>query len=206
MPNTCWLVQCHCILLNQPQRHDVFMEIISLQTGRKYSISLTHSGWDKMDTVLEMSSGQMMAWRWTGDKSIIRTNHSLVLLTHTCIAQLPWVKPVLFNSLVESLCHLQKLVDQGWGAVSYSSLSITPVKIYSSSYLVKRWFPMLNFYLNLTRKQTFSIIMDICQVKLSQNEDICWVDFYLSNTQAWERNSTPPLPSPILSYCIINIA
>ena len=62
--------------------------------------------------------------------------------------------------------------DRGWGAVSYSSLSITQVKIYSSSYLIKRLFPCLNFYLNLTRKQKFTIIMDFCQVKLSQNQDI----------------------------------
>ena len=59
----------------------------------------------------------------------------------------------------------------GWGAVSYSSLSITQVKIYSSSYLIKRWFQLLNFYLNLTRKKKFTIIMDFCQVELSQNEN-----------------------------------
>ena len=46
------------------------------------------------------------------------------------------------------------------------------VKIYSSSYLIKRWFPVLNFYLNWTRRQKFAIITDFCQVKLSQNIDI----------------------------------
>ena len=35
----------------------------------------------------------------------------------------------------------------GWGAVSYSSLSITQVKIYSSSYLIKHWSPCLIFTL-----------------------------------------------------------
>ena len=70
------------------------------------------------------------------------------------------------------LCFvLSWIYHQGWGAVSYSSLSITQVKIYSSSYLIKRWFHLLNFHLNLTRKQKFTIIMDICQVELSQNEN-----------------------------------
>ena len=64
------------------------------------------------------------------------------------------------------------MYDQGWRAVSYSSLSITQLKIYSSSYPIKRWLPLLNFYLNMARKQTFTIIMDSCQVKISQNEDI----------------------------------
>ena len=45
----------------------------------------------------------------------------------------------------------------------YSSLIITQVKIYSSSHLINRWFPLLNFYLHLTRKQKFTIIMDFCQ-------------------------------------------
>ena len=64
--------------------------------------------------------------------------------------------------------------DLGWDAVSCTSLSITEVKIYSSSYLIKHWFTLLNFYLNLARKQKFTIIwiMDFCQAKLSQNEDI----------------------------------
>ena len=63
-------------------------------------------------------------------------------------------------------------VDLGCGAVSYSSLSITQVKIYLSSYLIKHWFQLLNVYLNLTRKQKLKIIMDFCQEKLSQNEDV----------------------------------
>ena len=56
---------------------------------------------------------------------------------------------------------------------SYASLSITQVKIYSCSYLIKRWFSLFNFYLNLTRKQKFTIIMNFCQVKSPQNEHIC---------------------------------
>ena len=32
----------------------------------------------------------------------------------------------------------------------------------SSSYLIKGWFPLINYYLNLTRKQKFTIIMDFC--------------------------------------------
>ena len=42
----------------------------------------------------------------------------------------------------------------------------------SSSYLIKGWFPLINYYLNLTRKQKFTIIMDFCWIKLSQNADI----------------------------------
>ena len=75
-----------------------------------------------------------------------------------------------------SISDIRKYVNfrshLGWGAVSYSSLSITQVEMYSSSYLIKCWFPLLNFYLNLTRKQKFTIIMDFCQVKLSRNEGI----------------------------------
>ena len=63
-------------------------------------------------------------------------------------------------------------------------LSITQVTIYSSSYLIRCWFPLLNFYLNLTRKQKFSYP----KTKISS-----WVDFHLSNTHlAWIWLRYPP--------------
>ena len=89
------------------------------------------------------------------------------------------------------ICLFPLTPDLGWGAVSYSSLSITQVKMYSSSYLIKRWFPLLNVYLNLTRKQKFTIILDFCQLNFHKMKISSWVDFHLSNTQAWVRNSTP---------------
>ena len=59
---------------------------------------------------------------------------------------------------------------QGRGAVSYSSLSITQAKNYSRSYLSRCWL-LLNCCINLTRKQKFTMIMDLFQVK-SHNENI----------------------------------
>ena len=84
----------------------------------------------------------------------------------------PWGTPDKTLACVEYFPSTSTDCDLGWGAVSYSSLSIAQVKIYSSSYLIKRWFPLLNFYLNLTRTQKRTIIIDFCQVKLSHNEDI----------------------------------
>ena len=49
--------------------------------------------------------------------------------------------------------------SSGVGCCFLLKLEFTQVKIYSSSYLIKRWFPLLNLYLNLTRKQKFRMII-----------------------------------------------
>ena len=43
---------------------------------------------------------------------------------------------------------------------------------FNISYLIKCWFPLLNFYPYLTGKQKFTLITDFSQLKLSQNENI----------------------------------
>ena len=60
---------------------------------------------------------------------------------------------------------------QGRGAVSYSSLSITQANIYSRSYSSRCWL-LLHCCIDLTRKQIFTMSMDLFQVKLSHNENI----------------------------------
>ena len=65
-----------------------------------------------------------------------------------------------------------RIKTSGVGCCFLLKLEYYSSEIYSSSYLIKRRFPLLNFYLNLTRKQKFTIVMDFYQVKLSQNEDI----------------------------------
>ena len=69
--------------------------------------------------------------------------------------------------------YFEKIVEiQVWDAVSFSSLSITPNENLLMFMSYKTLISTVYFYLTSTRKQKFTIIMDFCQVKLSQNEDI----------------------------------
>ena len=60
------------------------------------------------------------------------------------------------------------------------------VWIYSTSYLVRHWLFLLNYFVNLTKKHWFTRIIDLFQIKIYS-----WANFPLSKTQAWVRNSTP---------------
>ena len=78
----------------------------------------------------------------------------------------------------------------GWGAASYSSLSITEAKICSRSYLSRCWL-LLNCYINLKRKQRFTMIMDLSQVKLSHNENIQLSKFSLEQYSSLSKKQHP---------------
>ena len=103
---------------------------------------------------------QIMARRRSGDKPLSEPM-MVSLLTHICVTRPQWVKKSeVHHSILWLKLFSCQLTFLGWGAVFYSSLSITQVKFYSSSYLIKHRFPLLNFYPNLTRKQKSTLIMD----------------------------------------------